>query len=59
MTDLEIFDAVYDREDCDLRRAIARIRTLARASPRDPYGAVKRWLALPRKVAAQQRTEVD
>ena len=59
MTDLELFDAVYDREDCDLRRTIARIRTLARASPRDPYGAVKRWLALPRKVAAQQRTEVD
>ena len=59
MTDLELFDAVYDREDCDLRRTIARIRTLARASPKDPYGAVRRWLALPRKVAAQQRTEVD
>jgi predicted aminopeptidase len=59
MTDLELFDTVYEREDWDLRRTIARIGALARASPKDPYGAVKRWLALPRKVAAKQSTEID
>jgi predicted aminopeptidase len=59
MTDLDLFDTVYERENWDVRRAIARIRTLARASPKDPYGAVKRWLALPRKVAAEQRTEIE
>ena len=59
MTDLEMFDSVYEREDCDLRRTIARIRSLARASPKDPYGAVKRWLGLPRKVAAEQSTEIE
>ena len=59
MTDLDLFDTVYERENWDVRRTIARIRTLARASPKDPYGAVKRWLALPRKVAAKQRTEIE
>lgn len=59
MTDLELFDAVYEREDWDLRRTIARIRSLARSSPKDPYGAVKRWLALPRKVAAEQSPEIE
>jgi predicted aminopeptidase len=59
MTDLDLFDRVYERENWDVQRTIARIRTLARASPKDPYGAVTRWLALPRKVAAEQSTEIE
>jgi predicted aminopeptidase len=59
MTDLDVFDAVFERESWDLRKAIVRVRSLARKSPKDPYGAVKEWLALPRKTAAQQSTEIE
>jgi predicted aminopeptidase len=59
MTDLDAFDAVYEREGWDLRRTIARVNALARSKPKDPYGAVKSWLALPRKTAAQQSTEIQ
>jgi predicted aminopeptidase len=59
MTDLDVFDAVYEREGWDLRRTITRIGALARTSPKDPYGAVKGWLALPRKTTAQQGAEIQ
>ena len=59
MTDLDLFDAVYEREKWDLRRTIRRVRVLARSSPKDPFGAVKGWLALPRKAAAEQSTEIQ
>ena len=42
--DLDLFDQAYMREGRKLRRAIARIISLARADRKDPYGAVKRWL---------------
>ena len=43
--DLELFDAVYLREGQNLRRAIGRIISLARAGRDDPYLALRRWLA--------------
>ena len=43
-TDLALFDAVFDREGRDVRRAISRILELARSRPKDPYGAVRDWL---------------
>ncbi len=43
--DLDLFDKVYAREGKNLRRAIARIISLAKASPKDPYGALRSWLA--------------
>ena len=45
LTDLELFDAVYDREQRDVRRSIARIIAIAKKSPKDPSGGVRTWLA--------------
>ena len=43
--DLHLFDQVYDREGKNLRRAIARIVSLARSKKEDPYAALVSWLA--------------
>lgn len=42
---LDLFDAIYAREGTNLKRAIGRIIGLAKASPKDPYGGLRRWLA--------------
>ncbi|MFL5563058.1 MAG: aminopeptidase [Gemmatimonadaceae bacterium] len=42
-TDLDLFDAVYEREGEKLRPTVARIIALARERPSDPYGALRRW----------------
>ncbi|MGH7717642.1 MAG: aminopeptidase [Gemmatimonadaceae bacterium] len=44
LTDLELFDEVYEREGRDLRRTIARVTALARDEPGDPFGALRAWL---------------
>jgi predicted aminopeptidase len=44
LTDLDLFDAVYERERRDLRATVRRIIALAKSAPDDPYGAVRRWL---------------
>jgi predicted aminopeptidase len=56
-TGLDVFDAVLVWEEraggtagwqgSDLRRAIRRIVSLARSRPKDPYGAIRDWLAEP------------
>ena len=43
-TDLSLFDAVWEREGRDVRRAIARILELAKSREKDPYGAIRDWL---------------
>jgi predicted aminopeptidase len=43
LTDLELFDRVWERENRDLRRTIERVITLAKDAD-DPYVAIKRWL---------------
>lgn len=43
--ELGLFDAVYAREGGDLRRSVARLIALAKSDPKDPYGAVRRWVA--------------
>jgi len=43
LTDLEVFDRVWEREGRDLRRTIARVVELAKDAD-DPYAAVKAWL---------------
>jgi predicted aminopeptidase len=45
LTDLDLFDAVYEREGQNLRQAVQRIITLAKSDDGDPYGALRRWLA--------------
>jgi hypothetical protein len=44
LTDLDLFDSVYAREGYNTRRTTRRIIELARAEPKDPYGALRRWL---------------
>lgn len=44
-TDLDLFDAVWARENGDLRRAIARVIALAEERPKDPFGALRDWIA--------------
>ena len=44
LTDLQLFEAVYEREGRDLGRTIARVVALARSRPRAPYAAVRDWL---------------
>lgn len=46
LTDLELFDRVWEREGRDLRRTIERVIALAKDAD-DPYQAVKHWLGEP------------
>ena len=43
LTDLELFDRVWERENHDLRKTIERVIGLAKDAD-DPYAAVKKWL---------------
>lgn len=52
-TDLDLFDGVWEREDGDLRRAIARVIALAKARPKDPFGALRDWVATAGQSAAK------
>jgi predicted aminopeptidase len=45
LTDLDLFDAVWLRENEDLKKTIAQIIALAKARPKDPFGAVREWVA--------------
>jgi predicted aminopeptidase len=45
LTDVDLFDAVWAREGGDLRRAFTRIVNLARSRPKEPFAAVRQWLA--------------
>ena len=44
LTDLDLFDAVYEREGKHLRATVERVIGLAKSDDDDPYGAVRRWL---------------
>lgn len=48
--DLHLFDEIYQREGKNLRRAIARIISLARSDKKDPYGAIERFLGVQRVI---------
>ncbi|MBA3466825.1 MAG: aminopeptidase [Gemmatimonadaceae bacterium] len=50
-SDLDVFDLLYEREGRSLRRSIGRIVRLARSSPEDPFGAVRKWLGCPSEPA--------
>jgi predicted aminopeptidase len=43
-TDLDLFDAVWVREQMDTRTAIARIIAIAKTDEKHPYEALRRWL---------------
>jgi predicted aminopeptidase len=42
--DLDLFDAVHEREGRELRRTIARIVALARSREKDPYAALRAFV---------------
>jgi predicted aminopeptidase len=44
---LDLFDQIYVRQGGNLRHTIGRIIALARSSPKDPYGALRKWLGTP------------
>ena len=44
LTDLDLFDAVYEHEGRDLRKTVDLIITLAKKDASDPYAALHRWL---------------
>ena len=43
--ELPLFDAVWVREGRDLRRTVRRVVELARNRPKDPFAALRDWLA--------------
>jgi predicted aminopeptidase len=45
LTNIDLFDAVWVRERGDLRRAFATIKRLAESEPKEPFGALRRWVA--------------
>jgi len=45
LTDLDLFDAVWMRDGQDLKKTIARIIALAKSKPKDPFGALREWVA--------------
>jgi hypothetical protein len=45
LTDLDLFDALWIREGMDLRKSIAKIIELAKSKPKDPFGALRQWVA--------------
>jgi hypothetical protein len=48
LTDLDLFDAVWVRENQDLRKTITRLIELAKSKPKDPFGALRAWVAKTR-----------
>ena len=45
LTDLDLFDAVWMRDGQDLKKTIARIIALAKSKPKDPFWALREWVA--------------
>ncbi len=43
-TDLDVFDRLYEKEGRDLKRSIGRIIGLAKANPKDPFLALRKWV---------------
>ena len=44
---LDLFDAVYEREGQNLRRTIIRVIVLAKSDKADSYRAIRQWLSMP------------
>jgi predicted aminopeptidase len=45
LTNLDLFDAVWIREGQDLKRTLTRVIALATTKPKDPFGALRDWIA--------------
>lgn len=47
LTDVEVFDAVFAREQGDLKAAIGKIIELAKSDPKKPFDAVRKYVGMP------------
>jgi predicted aminopeptidase len=45
-SDLDVFDRIYEKEGRDLKRAIGRVIGLAKANPKAPFAALRRWVGI-------------
>jgi predicted aminopeptidase len=45
LTNLDLFDALWIREGMDLKKSIEKIIALAKSRPKDPFGALRDWVA--------------
>ena len=45
LTDVDLFDSVWVREKYDVRRAVERIIGIAKSDKKQPYDALRRWIA--------------
>ncbi|HMF88070.1 MAG TPA: aminopeptidase [Gemmatimonadaceae bacterium] len=45
-SDLDVFDLIYEKEGQDLKRAIGRVIGLAKANPKEPFAALRRWVGV-------------
>jgi predicted aminopeptidase len=45
-SDLDVFDLIYEKEGRDLKRAIGRVIGLAKANPKEPFIALRRWVGM-------------
>jgi predicted aminopeptidase len=45
-SDLDVFDLIYEKEGRDLKRAIGRVIGLAKANPKEPFAALRRWVGV-------------
>ena len=44
-SDLDLFDRIYEKEARDLRRTIGRVIALAKANPKEPFAALRKWVS--------------
>ena len=52
LTDLELFEAAWQREDRDLKRTIARVVALAKSNRKEPFEALRAWVGAEATKAA-------
>jgi predicted aminopeptidase len=45
-SDLDVFDAIYEREGRNLKRTIGRVIGLAKANPKAPFAALRKWVGV-------------
>jgi predicted aminopeptidase len=45
-SDLDVFDQIYEKEGRDLKRTIGRVIGLAKANPKSPFAALRKWVGV-------------
>ncbi len=58
LTNLDDFDALWERDGRDLRRTVRDIIALAKSKPKDPFGALHAAVSAT-KAAPEQRAQID